>query len=112
MADYIMTMHKIGKFIPPDRDLIKDITLSFMHGAKIGVLGPNGAGKSTLLKIMAGIDTDFLGELRLTPGNTVGMLMQEPQLDDDQERLRQHPRWHRRCRRAAQAVRRGTRWLG
>ena len=83
MADYIMTMHKIGKFIPPDRDLIKDITLSFMHGAKIGVLGPNGAGKSTLLKIMAGIDTDFLGELRLTPGNTVGMLMQEPQLDDD-----------------------------
>jgi sulfate-transporting ATPase len=83
MADYIMTMHKIGKFIPPDRDLIKDITLSFINGAKIGVRGPNGAGKSTLLKIMAGIDEDFLGELRLTPGYTVGMLMQEPQLDND-----------------------------
>jgi len=78
-----MTMHRVGKFIPPDRDLIKDITLSFMHGAKIGVLGPNGAGKSTLLKIMAGIDKDFNGELRLTPGNTVGMLMQEPQLNND-----------------------------
>ena len=83
MADYIMTMHKVGKFIPPDRDLIKDITLSFIYGAKIVVLGPNGAGKSTLLKIMAGIDPDFNGELRITPGYSVGMLMQEPELDNE-----------------------------
>ena len=61
-GQFIYTMHKVGKFIPPNRDVIKDITLSFFPGAKIGVLGPNGAGKSTLLKIMAGIDTDYTGE--------------------------------------------------
>ncbi len=83
MPETIMTMHKIGKFLPPDRDLIKDVTLSFFYGAKIGVLGPNGAGKSTLLKIMAGIDKDFDGELRIYPNYTVGMLQQEPHLDDD-----------------------------
>ncbi|MEM7093961.1 MAG: energy-dependent translational throttle protein EttA [Actinomycetota bacterium] len=81
MPETIMTMHKIGKFLPPDRDLIKDITLSFFYGAKIGVLGPNGAGKSTLLKIMAGIDKEFEGELRIYPNYSVGMLQQEPQLD-------------------------------
>lgn len=84
-GDYIYTMYKVGKFIPPDRDVIKDITLSFIPGAKIGVLGPNGAGKSTLLKIMAGIDTDFSGEARLTPGYSVGMLAQEPELDPDKD---------------------------
>ena len=84
-AEYIFTMHKVGRFIPPDRDLLKDITLSFYLGAKIGVLGPNGAGKSTLLKIMAGIDEDYTGELRLTPGYTVGMLSQEPDLDPDKD---------------------------
>jgi sulfate-transporting ATPase len=80
-AQYIFTMHKVGRFIPPDRDVLKDITLAFLPGAKIGVLGPNGAGKSTLLRIMAGIDTDFTGEARLTDGFTVGMLEQEPELD-------------------------------
>lgn len=85
MADYILTLNKVGRFIPPDRDVIKDITLSFIYGAKIGVLGPNGAGKSTLLKIMAGIDKDHSGEVRLTGGYTVGMLAQEPQLDPEKD---------------------------
>ena len=80
-GQFIYTMHKVGKFIPPNRDVIKDITLSFFPGAKIGVLGPNGAGKSTLLKIMAGIDTDYTGEAKLGEGYTVGMLEQEPELD-------------------------------
>jgi ATP-binding cassette ChvD family protein len=80
-AQFIFTMHKVGRFIPPDRDVLKDITLAFYPGAKIGVLGPNGAGKSTLLRIMAGIDQDFTGEARLTDGFTVGMLEQEPHLD-------------------------------
>jgi len=80
-AQFIFTMHKVGRFIPPDRDVLKDITLSFYPGAKIGVLGPNGAGKSTLLRIMAGIDQDFSGDARLTDGFTVGMLEQEPHLD-------------------------------
>ena len=81
-AQYIFTMNKVGRFIPPDRDVLKDITLAFLPGAKIGVLGPNGAGKSTLLRIMAGIDTDYTGEARLTDGFTVGMLEQEPKLDE------------------------------
>ncbi len=81
-AQYIFTMHKLSKFIPPDRDVLKDISLSFFPGAKIGVLGPNGAGKSTVLRIMAGLDDDFTGEARLTDGFTVGMLAQEPELDD------------------------------
>lgn len=80
-AQFIFTMHKVGRFIPPDRDVLKNITLAFYPGAKIGVLGPNGAGKSTLLRIMAGIDQDFTGEARLTDGFTVGMLEQEPHLD-------------------------------
>ena len=86
-AQYIFTMHRVGKFVPPDREVLKDISLSFLPGAKIGVLGPNGAGKSTLLRIMAGVETDHTGEARLTPGFTVGLLEQEPQLDPDKDVL-------------------------
>ncbi|MEI7888151.1 MAG: energy-dependent translational throttle protein EttA [Actinomycetes bacterium] len=84
-AQFIFTMHRVTKFIPPDREVLKDITLSFYPGAKIGVIGSNGSGKSTLLKIMAGIDDQFNGEARLTPGFTVGMLEQEPQLDSTKD---------------------------
>ena len=80
---YIFTMHRLTKLVPPKRELLKDINLQFLPGAKIGVLGMNGAGKSTLLKIMAGIDTQFNGEARLADGATVGFLAQEPQLDPD-----------------------------
>ena len=80
-AQFIFTMHKVSRFHPPDREVLKDITLSFYPGAKIGVLGPNGAGKSSLLRIMAGVDDGYTGEARLTPGFTVGLLEQEPQLD-------------------------------
>jgi energy-dependent translational throttle protein EttA len=82
-AQFIYTMHKVGRFVPPDRDVLKNITLAFYPGAKIGVLGPNGAGKSTLLRIMAGLDDGYSGEARLTEGFTVGMLEQEPELDPD-----------------------------
>ena len=75
-------MRKVGRFHPPDRDVLKDITLAFYPGAKIGVLGSNGAGKSTLLRIMAGVDDGFTGEARLTDGFTVGLLEQEPALDE------------------------------
>ena len=81
-AQYIYTMHKLSKFIPPDRDILKEVSLSFLPGAKIGVLGANGAGKSTVLRIMAGLDDDYTGEARLTDGFTVGLLEQEPQLDE------------------------------
>ncbi|MBT8200192.1 MAG: energy-dependent translational throttle protein EttA [Acidimicrobiia bacterium] len=84
-AQYIYTMHKLGRFYPPDRDVLKDINLSFFPGAKIGVLGPNGAGKSSLLKIMAGRDDGFTGDARLTPGFSVGLLEQEPQLDPNKD---------------------------
>ncbi len=86
-AQFIFTMHKVGRFIPPNRDVLKDITLAFYPGAKIGVLGPNGSGKSTLLKIMAGVDDGFTGDARLTSGFTVGMLDQEPHLDDSKDVL-------------------------
>jgi ATP-binding cassette ChvD family protein len=86
-AQYIFTMHRVGKFVPPDRDVLKDISLSFFPGAKIGVLGANGSGKSTLLRIMAGRDDEYTGEARLTPGFTVGLLEQEPQLDPDKDVL-------------------------
>ncbi|HMT05623.1 MAG: energy-dependent translational throttle protein EttA [Solirubrobacterales bacterium] len=82
MADYIFTMHQVSRVHPPDKEVLKNISLNFLPGAKIGILGPNGAGKSSLLKIMAGTDTDFKGEARLRDGATVGMLEQEPQLDE------------------------------
>jgi len=81
MAQYIFTMNRVGKVVPPKRQILKDISLSFFPGAKIGVLGLNGSGKSTLLRIMAGVDTDFLGEARPQPGIKIGYLSQEPQLD-------------------------------
>jgi sulfate-transporting ATPase len=80
-AQFIFSMHKVSRFYPPDREVLKDITLAFYPGAKIGVLGSNGSGKSSLLKIMAGIDKDFTGEARLSPNFTVGLLEQEPHLD-------------------------------
>ena len=85
MAQYVYTMNRVGKVVPPKRKILEDISLSFFPGAKIGVLGLNGAGKSTLLKIMAGIDTDILGEARPQPGIKVGYLPQEPQLDPDKD---------------------------
>ena len=81
-AQFIYTMRRVGRFHPPDRDVLKDITLAFYPGAKIGVLGANGAGKSSLLRIMAGVDDGFTGEARLTDGFTVGLLEQEPALDE------------------------------
>ena len=81
MAQYVFTMNRVGKIVPPKRKILEDISLSFFPGAKIGVLGLNGSGKSTLLKIMAGIDTDILGEARPQPGIKIGYLPQEPQLD-------------------------------
>ena len=78
---YVYTMHKVGKIVPPKKEILRNISLSFFPGAKIGVLGYNGAGKSTLLKIMAGIDKEFIGEARPAPNLKVGYLPQEPQLD-------------------------------
>ena len=86
-AQFIFTMHKVSRFHPPDREVLTDITLAFYPGAKIGVIGPNGAGKSSLLRIMAGVDDGYTGEARLTPGFTVGMLEQEPHLDDAKDVL-------------------------
>ncbi|WMP18586.1 energy-dependent translational throttle protein EttA [Thiothrix lacustris] len=85
MAQYIYTMNGVGKIVPPNRFILKDIYLSFFPGAKIGVLGYNGAGKSTLLRIMAGLDTDILGEARPQPGINIGYLSQEPQLNPDKD---------------------------
>ena len=78
-SQYIFTMYKLSRTHPPDKQVLKDISLSFMPGAKIGVLGLNGSGKSTLLRIMAGEDTEFRGDAQLAPGATVGMLSQEPE---------------------------------
>ncbi len=83
MSQYIYTMNGVSKTVPPKRQIIKDISLSFFPGAKIGLLGLNGAGKSTVLKIMAGVDTDFNGEARAAPGIKVGYLAQEPQLNPE-----------------------------
>ncbi|KZY70279.1 MAG: energy-dependent translational throttle protein EttA [Oleiphilaceae bacterium] len=85
MAQYVFTMNRVGKVVPPKREILKDISLSFFPGAKIGVLGLNGAGKSTLLKIMAGVDQDYTGEARPQPGINVGYLPQEPQLDESKD---------------------------
>ncbi|MFZ5843772.1 MAG: energy-dependent translational throttle protein EttA [Pseudomonadota bacterium] len=85
MAQYIYTMHRVSKVVPPKRTIIKDISLSFFPGAKIGVLGLNGAGKSTVLRIMAGVDKEFDGEARALTGTKIGYLPQEPQLNPDKD---------------------------
>lgn len=77
----IYSMVRVGKIYPPNKQVLRDISLGFFYGAKIGVLGLNGSGKSTLLRIMAGIDPDYVGEVALSKGYTVGLLEQEPQLD-------------------------------
>jgi len=82
MAQYVFTMNRVGKVVPPKKTILEDISLSFFPGAKIGVLGLNGSGKSTLLRIMAGLDTDILGEARPQAGIKIGYLPQEPQLDE------------------------------
>src|SRR5277367_3038190 len=84
MAQFIYTMNRVGKVVPPKRIILRDITLSFFPGAKIGVLGLNGSGKSTLLKIMAGIDHDIEGEATPMPGLKIGYLPQEPVMDPEQ----------------------------
>ncbi len=83
MSQYVYTMHRVSKTVPPNRTLIKDISLSFFPGAKIGVLGLNGAGKSTVLRIMAGVDQEFDGEARAQPGIHIGYLPQEPELPEE-----------------------------
>jgi len=85
MAQYIYTMNRVGKVVPPKKHILKDISLSFFPGAKIGVLGLNGSGKSTLLRIMAGLDTDIEGEARPQAGINIGYLAQEPELDSDKD---------------------------
>ncbi len=85
MAQFIYTMNRVGKVVPPKREILRDISLSFFPGAKIGVLGLNGAGKSTLLRIMAGVDTEYHGEARPQPGINIGYLPQEPQLDNTKD---------------------------
>ncbi|MGB1876723.1 MAG: ATP-binding cassette domain-containing protein, partial [Rhodospirillaceae bacterium] len=84
---YVYTMHKLGKSYPGGKEVVKDISLSFLPGAKIGVLGYNGAGKSTLLKIMAGLDTEYTGEAKAADGLRVGYLEQEPELDNSKDVL-------------------------
>jgi sulfate-transporting ATPase len=83
MAQYVFTMNRVGKIVPPKRQILKDISLSFFPGAKIGLLGLNGSGKSTVLRIMAGIDKDIIGEATPMPNLSIGYLPQEPQLDPD-----------------------------
>ncbi|NKB62180.1 MAG: energy-dependent translational throttle protein EttA [Gammaproteobacteria bacterium] len=85
MAQYVFTMNGVGKVVPPNKQILKDIYLNFFPGAKIGVLGYNGAGKSTLLRIMAGIDTDIIGEARPQAGIKIGYLAQEPELDESKD---------------------------
>ena len=85
MAQYVYTMQGVGKIVPPKRQILKDISLSFFPGAKIGVLGLNGSGKSTLLRIMAGVDTDYLGEARPMADIKVGYLSQEPELNPNKD---------------------------
>ena len=84
MAQYVFSMNRVNKTVPPKRHILKNISLSFFPGAKIGVLGLNGSGKSTLLKIMAGVDKEYEGEAVPMPGIKIGYLEQEPKLDPDQ----------------------------
>ncbi|SVE16452.1 uncharacterized protein METZ01_LOCUS469306, partial [marine metagenome] len=85
MAQFVFSMAQVSKIVPPNRTILKDISLSFFPGAKIGVLGLNGSGKSSLLRIMAGIDNEFLGEARPHAGLKIGYLAQEPQLDESKD---------------------------
>ena len=85
MAQYVFSMNRVGKLVPPKRHILRDISLSFFPGAKIGVLGLNGSGKSTLLRIMAGIDTEIEGEATPLKGLKIGYLPQEPQLDENKD---------------------------
>ena len=109
MAQYVFTMNRVGKIVPPKRQILKNISLSFFPGAKIGVLGLNGSGKSTLLKIMAGIDNDIEGEATPMPGLKIGYLPQEPQLEPGPDRARGGRGGHRRRARREEAPRRGLR---
>ena len=93
----IYSMVRVGRIHPPNRQVLRDISLGFFYGAKIGVIGLNGSGKSTLLRIMAGVDQDYLGETMLTKGYTRGLLEQEPQLDPARPSGRS---WRRRCSRS------------
>ncbi|MDH4286873.1 MAG: ATP-binding cassette domain-containing protein, partial [Gallionella sp.] len=83
MAQYVMSMLRVSKIVPPKRQIIKDISLSFFPGAKIGLLGLNGSGKSTVLRIMAGVDNEFEGEVQREPNIRIGYLPQEPVLDPE-----------------------------
>ncbi|MGV2488544.1 UNVERIFIED_CONTAM: ATP-binding cassette domain-containing protein, partial [Bacillus mycoides] len=83
MAQYVYSMNRVSKTVPPKRQILKDISLSFFPGAKIGVLGLNGSGKSSLLKIMAGVDKEIEGEAIPMPGLKIGYLPQEPQLNPE-----------------------------
>src|SRR5215213_7519747 len=78
----IFSMNRVGRFVPPNKQILRDISLGFYYGAKIGVLGLNGAGKSTLLRIIAGIDQDYIGEISMAKGYTIGLLEQEPKLNE------------------------------
>src|SRR3982750_1442126 len=84
-TQYVYSMYRLTKRYPPDKEVLSNISISLLPGAKIGVLGYNGAGKSTLLRILAGIDTDFEGEAQLAPGASVGLLEQEPALNPDKD---------------------------
>jgi energy-coupling factor transporter ATP-binding protein EcfA2 len=109
MAQYVFTMNRVGKIVPPKRQILKDISLSFFPGAKIGVLGINGSGKSTLLKIMAGLDKEIEGEATPMPGLKIGYLPQEPQLDARPDRARGGGAGHRRRAGRQEAAGRGLR---
>ena len=109
MPEYVYSMFRVGKMVPPKRQILKDISLSFFPGAKIGILGLNGAGKSSLLRIMAGVDTEFDGDAAPAPNLTIGFLEQEPKLDPNQHRARNGRRGSRRVARRAQAARRTLR---
>src|SRR4051812_43664231 len=84
-SQYIFTMHRLSRVHPPEKTVLENVSLAFYPTAKIGVLGYNGAGKSTLLRIMAGVDQEFRGEAALAPGASVGMLEQEPRLDESKD---------------------------
>ena len=105
----IYSMVRVGRVHPPNKQVLRDISLGFFYGAKIGVLGLNGAGKSTLLRIMAGVDEDYLGETMLSKGYTRGLLEQEPQLDAEQDRAPGRRGGGAADRRSAAAVRRDQR---